>query len=134
MKASTYEKYRRAMEDFRDMCRNNVLISSSEFASTRNIDRGFTKHLERAGFVLRRGHQQYQWTGKPITEDTVAELAEHRRTEARSTVTPTDAANDTQPVQQSLGFAQPEPVPQYVKDLERRIAALEQLMIRKGVA
>ncbi len=150
MKPSTCKKYRQALEEFRELCRTNELVSASDFASQRSIDRGFVKRLERCGFVHKKGFQLYQWTGKPINEDTLEELSQHRHAENQSPVKPTAvAANDVEPVQKSLDlnwkdnpFQKAEPqYPNLVKHmhkqveaLERRVASLEQLLIRRSIA
>jgi hypothetical protein len=150
MNVSTCNKYRQALEEFRELCRTNTPVSASDFASERSIDRGFVKRIARCGFIHKKSFQLYQWTGKPINADTLQELS--RREESLLSAKPTTvAANDPVPVQQPLDLnwkdknlrkaleklspATPTNLSRVdYEALEHRVASLEQLLIRRGVA
>jgi len=138
MKTSTIERYRSALEDFRNLCLAGKPISVCEFARERGINAGFGKLIREAGFICRTGYQQYVWLKRPITTETIKDLARNNQQYDR----PRTSANDETPVQAALDL-QPRAVQKpgriavlenQVDELSKRVASLEQLLIRRGVA
>lgn len=143
IREATIDRYVKALTGLEKYLLNNPEVYAQEFSSTFNISAGSLSELVRAGFIERIGKRQYRRTSKPITYDNVkAFLVDREQGRVRPDEPAKDvpAANDPAPVQSKLDLI---PKTDSVKatvsrrefdELAQRVAAMEQLMIRRGVA
>ena len=159
VRINTVKKYLRSVGELDTLLtEDDGYIDAYQFTHGRAISAGTLGDLVRSGFLRKVGKGRYRRTNKAITEFTITAMLEQREID-RGRMTPEEslchkpkAANDAMltgtGTQQPLGLVQPveEPKaePEYpnlvkhmhkqVERLERRVASLEQLLIRRGVA
>lgn len=149
IRQSTLTKYMNAVHELEYLlAHGSGRIDSHAFARSNVVSAGTIGDLVKAGFLTKVAQGRYLRTSKPITVAGIKRMLEQRDFERGRTAQPDTtkaAANDTYlqstGTQQPLGLVQPVEKPKTAEvsradyeALERRIASLEQLIIRKGVA
>lgn len=143
---ATIDKYLRAALEIQDAITRGIeYFDTHSFTQQREISSGLFTELVRAGFLVSEGKGVYRRTAKPLTRNGIQYMLEtiQQRKEKPAPIKPAaypPPAND--PVQRKLELTQepkqPEPVRSVTRAdyeaLERRVASLEQLLIRRGVA
>jgi hypothetical protein len=137
IRADTINRHLKAYKDLREQLSVDPKINNKAFTQKHRVSAGFIGELCREEYLSHIGVSAYSPTNKILTADGLRDLL--RKREGKRHLDPNRTSNDPGPSEDPKAIAEQirpsafVPLADY-EALERRVSALEQLIIRKGVA
>jgi len=135
VKPCTVNGYLRVAADLMKRTMNPVKLNTHEFASSNRVNSNFVSMMAKADIVRHVSRGTYMWQGPMPDYETMEALILGNYDKVVTHLPHVAGTGSTTPTQGTLDFAEPAANDEdRIAKLESRVASLEQLIIRRGIA